>query len=224
MKYKTLVVAPHADDELLGCGGTLLRRVKEGSTVGWLLMTSMKVGGIWTAEQIEQREYEIRQVREGLGIKVENFFSLGFPSTQLDQIAFDEMVSRISIVFKSFEPEEILIPHGGDIHSDHRVVFNAVGACTKWFRYPSVKRILSYETLSETDCTLESNECFKPNFFIDISSYLEKKLELLSFYRSELGDFPFPRSETAIRALAQVRGAQSGFVAAEAYQLLRERS
>ena len=98
-----------------------------------------------------------------------------------------------------------------------------VGACSKWFRYPSVKRVLAYETLSETNFNLNPNATFNPNYFIDISEYLERKLEVLAIYRSELGVFPFPRSAEAIRALATYRGSSSGFVAAEAFQLLRER-
>lgn len=221
---KTLIVAPHPDDELLGCGGTLLRRGMEGGTVGWLLITGISENAGWTTSKVHERESEIQHVRESLSINAENFFPLEFPTTKLDQVSIGDLVGRISEVFKRFEPEEMFVPHAHDIHSDHRIVFDAVAACSKWFRYPSLKRILAYETLSETDCILDVEVAFKPNFFIDITTHLEKKIQLLSCYQSELGEFPFPRSETAVRSLAQVRGAQSGFLAAEAFQLLRERS
>lgn len=94
---------------------------------------------------------------------------------------------------------------------------------TKWFRYPSVKRILAYETLSETDFGLGTDLGFRPNIFINIENYLEDKLRAMDIYASELGRFPFPRSDEAIRALATLRGAASGFQAAEAFELLRER-
>ena len=110
------------------------------------------------------------------------------------------------------------------MHTDHRIVFDAVIACTKWFRYPSVKRVLAYETLSETDFSLNTNGRFYPNYFINISGYLEKKIELMSIYISEIAKFPFPRSYEAIRALATLRGAASGYIAAEAFQLLKERN
>ena len=116
-----------------------------------------------------------------------------------------------------------MIPHRGDVHTDHQVVFDAVGACCKWFRYPSVKRVLAYETLSETEFGLNPQAGFQPNMFVDISLFMERKLELLKIYQSELGEFPFPRSITAVRALAQYRGATSGFEGAEAFMLLRER-
>jgi LmbE family N-acetylglucosaminyl deacetylase len=86
-----------------------------------------------------------------------------------------------------------------------------------------VRRLLSYETLSETDFCLDTRSPFQPNCFVDITAYLERKLEIVAAYESEIGEFPFPRSIAALRALAAVRGAAAGFMAAEAFMLLRER-
>ena len=220
---KTLVVAPHPDDELLGCGGTLLRRIAEGGTVGWLLMTAITEEGGWSRERIEQRAREIEKVRKGLGIAAQHLYRLDFPTAQLDQQPMDKLVSRVSDVFNDFEPEEVLLPHPGDAHSDHRVTFEAASACTKWFRYPSVRRVLTYETLSETDAGPDPVRVFHPTVFVDISDYLERKIELMRVYESEMGEFPFPRSERALWALAEVCGARAGFDAAEEFMLLRER-
>jgi LmbE family N-acetylglucosaminyl deacetylase len=129
----------------------------------------------------------------------------------------------LSDAFQRFEPVEVLLPNRGDAHSDHRTVFDAAVACTKWFRYPTVRRVLAYETLSETDFGLSPGDAFQPNYFVDITTHLEAKLAALQLYESEMHEFPFPRSVAALRALAAIRGAASGFVAAEAFQLLRER-
>ena len=220
---KTLVVAPHPDDELLGCGGTLLRRVAEGGTIAWLLMTAITQEAGWTAEQIQQRAAEIDRVRKGLRIAPHHLYALGFPTAELDRIQMSVLVKRISQVFSDFKPDEVLLPYPGDVHSDHRVTFDAACACTKWFRYPSVKRVLCYETLSETDFILKPEGIFRPTSYVDIGPYMESKLALMRCYLSELGAHPFPRSETALRALAQLRGAQAGFEYAEAFLLLRER-
>jgi LmbE family N-acetylglucosaminyl deacetylase len=109
------------------------------------------------------------------------------------------------------------------VHTDHRAVFDAGAACAKWFRYNSIRRVFAYETLSETEFTLDAQPPFAPNFFVDITNFLERKLEIMAVYQSEMSEFPFPRSVEAIRALASLRGASSGFRAAEAFQLLRER-
>jgi LmbE family N-acetylglucosaminyl deacetylase len=220
---RTLIVAPHPDDELLGCGGTLLRRVSEGIKVAWLLMTAITKERGWSDQQIIQRTHEIQQVRQGLRIHPDYFYSLNFPAAELDQISMTKLVCEISNVFTEFEPTEVLLPHPGDVHSDHRVAFNAASACIKWFRYPSVKRAMTYETLSETEFGINPlDKLFAPNLFVDISDQLDNKLKLLSIYKSELGSHPFPRSIESVRSLALLRGSQMGTQAAEAFQILRQ--
>ena len=219
---KTLVVGPHADDELLGCGGTMLKRVAEGNTVGWVLMTSITEDKSWTKQQVLRREVEIASVCKGLGISTKDFFRLDFTPAELDQLTSSTLIDSLSKVFKSFQPEEVFLPHPGDIHSDHRITFEAASACTKWFRYPSVKRVLTYETLSETEFALDHFErAFRPNLFVDIADHLQQKMELLSIYQSEISQHPFPRSLASVRAQALLRGAQRGVQAAEAFHILR---
>ena len=218
----TIVIAPHPDDEVLGVGGVLLRRKAEGAKVAWLIVTAVSVQSGWSEEKVKQRADEIKRITELFGF--DEVFTLNFPTTQLDRVPMSDLVAGISEVFRSFKPEEVFVPHPSDVHTDHRVVFDAAASCTKWFRYPSVKRVLAYETLSETDSGLGTDQGFRPNVFVDIEPFLDNKLRAMDIYESELGVFPFPRSHEAIRALATLRGAASGFKAAEAFELLRERS
>ena len=218
---KTLVIAPHPDDEVLGVGGTLLRRKAEGAELAWLIVTSISTFNGWQQEEVEQRADEISRVSAIFGFA--HVFALNFPTTQLDRIPVGDLVGAISGVFNSFQPEEVFVPHPSDAHTDHRAVFEAATACTKWFRFPSVKRVLAYETLSETDFGLGTELGFRPNVFVDIAPYLEGKLKAMGIYSSEIAPFPFPRSSEALRALAKVHGAASGYHAAEAFQLLLER-
>ncbi len=216
-----LVVAPHPDDESLGCGGALLRHVAEGDKIHWLIITAIQTENGFKNEQVKYRESEIKLVAQQYGFS--SVHNLSFPTTKLDITPIGEIIDRISAVFKKNKPEVIYLPHPGDIHTDHKIVFDAVSSCTKWFRYKSIKRVLAYETLSETDYATDlQNYGFRANVFIDINNYLEKKLEIIKIYASELGKFPFPRSEEAIRALAALRGAASGCRAAEAFMLLKE--
>ena len=222
VKMRTLVVAPHPDDEVLGPGGTIFRRKAEGVEVAWLIVTDMSEELGWTPERVKQRENEIDQITKEFGFDA--VYRLGFPAAKLDQVGMSQLVSAISTVFNEFEPTEIFVPHPSDIHSDHRIVFDAVASCTKWFRNPTVRRVLAYETLSETDFSLGAERAFRPNVFVDISRYLDDKLRVLDIYSSEVEEFPFPRSHLALRALASLRGAAAGYLAAEAFELLRERS
>ena len=216
----SLVVAPHPDDEVLGVGGTLLRRKAEGAKLGWLIMTKISVEAGWSSEKVLKRQQEITQISELFGF--DSVFELGYTATQLDQIPMSELISAVTSVIKSFTPNEIFVPHSSDIHSDHRVTFEAVASSTKWFRSPSIKRVLAYETLSETDFGLGPNIGFQPNVYMNIEGHLEKKLRAMGIYSSEVEEFPFPRSNKAISALAILRGASSGFKEAEAFELLRE--
>ncbi len=218
---KTLVVAPHPDDETLGCGGTLLRRVSGGANVGWLIVTGIPEQSGWSVEQVRRRDGEIALVAAAVGFT--QVFNLRLPAAQLDRLPMSTLIEKISEVFTTFQPEEVFLPHRSDAHSDHRIVFDAAAACTKWFRYPSVRRVLAYETISETESGLDADCTFRPNVFVDIGEFLGRKLEIMAIYQSELGAFPFPRSVEAVRSLARLRGTASGFMAAEAFQLLRER-
>jgi LmbE family N-acetylglucosaminyl deacetylase len=218
---KTLVIAPHPDDEVLGVGGTLFRRREEGHSLGWLIVTSIDASDGWTEKQVAKRKQEVQKISELYSFT--EVFELGIPATQLDVVPMNELVREISAVFASFQPNEVFVPHWGDVHSDHQAVFKAVASSSKWFRNPSINRILAYETPSETDFGLNPNESFVPNIFIDISPYLEKKIDAMRIYESELGKHPFPRSKESIQALATIRGTTSGFHFAEAFQLLRER-
>jgi N-acetylglucosamine malate deacetylase 1 len=221
MGRSILVVAPHPDDETLGCGGALLRHGAEGDALHWVIVTGM-AGEAYSAARRERRAAEVRDVSRLYGFA--STAELGFPTAALESVPRVELVEKMSAAFKSARPDVVYLPHPGDVHSDHRVAFEAAVACTKWFREPAPRRVLVYETLSETDAALDATaQPFRPNVFIDITAQLEQKLGILQRYEGEVGEFPFPRSLEAVRSLARVRGAAAGCASAEAFQLVRER-
>jgi N-acetylglucosamine malate deacetylase 1 len=221
MKDRVLVVAPHPDDETLGCGGTLMRLQQQGAELAWLIVTGISEKSGWALERVQKRDAEIEQITKLMGFS--KVFNLRLPTARLDMLSMGDLIDQFSVVFKSFRPEQVFVPSRSDAHTNHRLVFDAAAACTKWFRNASVRRVLAYETVSETGYGLGAELGFQPNYFVDITDFLERKLEIMTVYESEMSGFPFPRSLEAVRALATVRGAASGFVAAEAFQLLRER-
>jgi len=220
MKNKVIVVAVHPDDETLGCGGTILRHIKEGDEVYWLTITAIteKVG--YAKEVVEKRNQELEEVAEAYGFT--KAIHLDFATTKLDEYTKTELISSISKVLRDVKPNIIYLQHRGDAHSDHCDVFDAVYSCTKSFRYPFLKEVYAMETLSETEfaAPLVMN-AFIPNNFVDISDYMERKLEIMALYKSELGEHPFPRSVRNIKALGTLRGAQAGVDSAEAFMCLK---
>jgi LmbE family N-acetylglucosaminyl deacetylase len=218
---KVLVVAPHPDDEVLGVGGTILNYKSKGASVAWLIATDLQEDHGWSKHEISERRAEINKVSKFFDF--DEVYKLGFPTTRLDTVPLGDIVKKISEVVISFRPDEIFVPHLGDVHSDHKVINSAVLSCTKWFRYPFIKRVLAYETISETEFGLDNCHSFVPNVFVDISEFLDLKVKAMEIYSSEISSFPFPRSRISIEALARYRGSSSGFSAAEAFLLLRER-
>ncbi len=216
-----LVIAPHPDDETLGVGGTILRHKDQNDRVAWLIVTAMHEKQGFQHSQIAKRNEEIKLVNKAY--QFDELFQLNIPTTQLDAIPMGDIVSAISTVFDKFRPTIIYIPYHGDVHSDHKIVYQASISCSKWFRHPCLKKILCYEVLSETECNLNcSNQGFIPNTFVDISGFIEKKIQIMNTYSSEIFDFPFPRSNDSIKALAAVRGLNCGADAAEGFILLKE--
>ncbi len=219
---RTMVVAPHPDDEALGCGGLLLRRKSEGSKLAWVIATQMSNNSSSHQSEFEIRSFEIEEVAKKFGF--EEIFQLEFETTKLDTVPIGVLVKKIASLIEIFQPTEILIPHPGDVHSDHRIVSEAAMSSIKWFRSPSISRVLAYETLSETNFNLVRDSQFLPNFYVNISEFINEKIQILNLYKSEIGVHPFPRSTTAVESLAKLRGSASGFQAAEAFELFLQRN
>ena len=151
-------------------------------------------------------------------------FNLGFPTQLLDEINLRDIIIKIDKVILDIQPKIIYLINRSDVHSDHRVAFQAIYSCTKNFRKPFIERILMYETLSETEFTPALAEnVFIPNVFVDISDHMKKKMEIMSVYESEVMHDNLPRSYSAINALAAYRGSRIGVEYAEAFMLLFEK-
>ena len=217
---KILVIAPHPDDETLGCGGTLLRHISEGDEVYWLICTTISESQGFTKERIEERKKEIELVSNMFGFA--GYRQLNFKTTELDQVPRNQLIGGIAGYINEVQPLTLYLPYRNDAHSDHSYVFDSSVACTKSFRYPFVKKVCVYETLSETEFGLRTDDGgFKPNMWVDISSCLDRKIDIMKIYESEIGDHPFPRSFNNIRALANFRGANSMNIAAEAFMMIK---
>lgn len=217
---KILVLSPHQDDETLGCCGTLLKHQSLKEKIFCMNFTEMKANTNYTSAQIKTRRKEIEKIKKLY--KFDQYINLGYPTRYLDSIPFNEILERTVKEVNKIKPSVIYIPHSGDIHTDHKIV-NRIGSnFTKSFRFKYVKKILAYETISETNFNFSRNKIFNPNIFINISKFINKKITILKNYKSEINRHPHPRSEQAIKSLAILRGSQSGYEFAEAFELIKE--
>lgn len=220
-RRSALVIAPHPDDETLGCGGTILKLKAMGVSVHWLIVTTIDGVAGFPQDKVQIREREIESVKNAYGFDGIHHCSL--PAARLDALGKGELIGAIGKVVQNLEPDSIYVPYRNDVHSDHAAVFDAAVSAAKTFRAPFVKAIYAYETLSETDFGLRPDDPgFRPNLYEDISEHLENKISIMSMFDGEMGEFPFPRSAECLRALATLRGAQANCKAAEAFMVLKE--
>lgn len=217
---RILVIAPHPDDEVLGCGGTIVRHVL-GEDEVYLCIVTKAYPPEWSEQEVEERKKEVFQAAETLGIKQVYFLDL--PTVKLDTIPQKELNELLTQVIDKVKPQILYIPHKGDVNKDHQIVFDAGMVVIRPKPNSTLEKVLSYETLSETEWAAPCVEsAFIPNIYVDISETLETKLKAMQEYRQELKQFPHPRSLEAVSALARWRGSTIGVKAAEAFMLVRE--
>jgi LmbE family N-acetylglucosaminyl deacetylase len=219
---RILAVSAHPDDETLGCGGTLLSHLQAGDELHWVVITK-GTPDLWSEEVLAKGEQQVDNV--AAAYKMRSYVRVGLPATKLDTIGTNEIIRPIREAIQTIRPEIVYTVHGGDINTDHFMTFQAVTIVLKPFhmRDLGVRRLLSFECLSSTDAAPSlPGRVFCPNVFCDISDHVERKIEIMNLYRTEMQSETKPRSDSAIRALARFRGATISVPYAEAFMLIRE--
>ena len=219
--YKNiLVIAPHPDDEVLGCGATMKKLANEGRHV-FVLIMSRGTPKHYTDERIENVRQEAREAHNLLGVKETLFFDYHAP--ELDTVPLAELSRSIAQVIQEKKIYTLFLPHRGDIHNDHSLVFKAGMVAARPVGSFTVKDVYCYETLSETEWAAPfGDDTFIPSLFVNITSSFDQKLRAMECYKSQLRAFPNPRSLENMEALAKFRGATIGFERAEAFIVIRQ--
>lgn len=217
---RALVIAPHPDDEVLGCGGTIARLADAGAAVHVAIVTRGRTPP-FEAALVARVRAEAREAHALLGVAKTHFLDL--PAAELDTVPHAELNHAIARLVAEVAPDTLLIPFNGDIHLDHQRVFDSCLVAARPHQAVYPLRLWAYETLSETNWYAPYvTPSFVPNLFIDIAATLERKLEAMRAYGSQLKPFPHERSLEALEALARLRGATMHHPAAEAFVMLRE--
>ena len=221
---KTLIISPHPDDEILGCGATIAKYVNNKDEVYIAIMTNAHVGApeLYSEKNVEDIRNEARKSHKFLGVKKSFFFE--FPAPNLDIFPVSKIARELNKLYNKTQPNILYIPHRGDIHNDHKVIFDSALVAARPTNNYLVKRILAYETLSETEWAAPSiNDVFIPNYFERISELeIGKKIEAMSFYKSQLKEYPNSRSIEGIKSLAINRGVTINHKYAESFMLIRD--
>lgn len=221
-----LVIAAHPDDEVLGCGATIARLVREG----WAVHVFIAAEGA-TSRSDKRNPVEHEAALSDLAKCAETANNIlgttsvklcALPDNRLDGVELLDVVKLIEAEIAQYRPSLVLTHHSGDVNVDHRVLHDAVIAACRPQPNHSVKNLLFFEVPSSTEWRpAASGMYFAPNYFFDVTDFLPQKLEALRAYGSEMRSFPHPRSIDAVEHLARWRGAAIGCAAAEAFMLGR---
>ena len=218
-KSNILVLAPHPDDEVLGCGGIIKRYSEEGQNV-YVLILTRGTPKMYSDDRIARGRTQALQAHAIMGVKETFFFD--YPAPELDMVSVAAISDSISGLISKLSVDVLFIPYRGDIHIDHTVVFNAALVAARPVGVYTVKKIYAYETLSETEWAAPfRSDIFIPDHFVDIEQYFQAKLDAMSCYTGQVRTFPNPRSLELIEALAKFRGSTVGYSRAEAFMTIR---
>ncbi|MEQ9716419.1 MAG: PIG-L deacetylase family protein [Candidatus Asgardarchaeum sp.] len=220
---KVLTVIAHPDDEVLGCGGTVTRLSKEGHAIYILILGE----GVTSRDNIrnrKKRENEIIDLKNYaekanaiLGVK-EVFFR-DFPDNRFDTVPLLDIVKVIEKIKNNIKPEIIFTHYEKDLNIDHQITYKAVITATRPIKGETVKEIYSFELPSSTEWNYPLS--FSPNVFYDISETINVKLRALKEYKTELREYPHPRSLEGVKLNAKYWGMKVGLKHAEAYKVVR---
>ncbi len=225
-----LIFAAHPDDEILGCGGLISELASRGERIKCVFLsdgeTSRKISN---SSNIDTKFTERIKLRQESAIKVSKYFSIDSPKffqfmdNNMDNYPLLEIIKVIEQEIIEFDPYRVITHFPGDLNIDHKLVSKATITASRPLPGSSIKELLFFETLSSTEFNYDlSDYFFRPNLFIDISSHIERKIEALQFYNSEIRDFPHPRSLDGVKSLSKYRGMCAGFDLAEAFILARK--
>lgn len=218
-----LVVAPHADDEVLGCGGTIAKHVRSNDRVYIAIMTNAAIGApeLFDVETLESVRAEALESHKTLG--VEKTFFYDFPAPQLEQYPQYKIAATLNTLIKDKQIDVMYIPHKGDLHLDHGVIYNASLVAARPLPGQTVRHIYAYETLSETEWGHPTVDAvFIPRHFNVLSNDdIASKIKAMKCFTSQLKVFPNTRSIRAIEHLSALRGAYVGATNAESFDIIR---
>ena len=218
-KNKILIVAAHPDDEILGCGGTIAKLKSENEIYVIFMTNGVSARGKNKNKEIKQRKNACLKLFNFLSIPKPIFFN--FPDNQMDKVPLLKIIKKLENMIKIMKPDTIFTHYSHCLNIDHKRTFDAVITACRPISGLSVKRILSFEIPSSTEWALYKNKQFEPNYFIDISKYINEKINLIKFYKKELRNYPHSRSIVGIKSLASVRGVSCGVKFAESFYLNR---
>jgi len=220
-----LVICSHGDDAVLGMGGTIHKFAeKDYNKIYVLILSELGYGSrrkrtVALSAQNGEWEKEVEKAHQILGVK-DTFFWGGFPDNEFDKVSLLSIVKIIEKVKNNIKPEIVFTHKANCLNIDHKMSYEATIVATRPIPNECVKAVYTYEVLSSSEWNFGADDI--PNTYQELSEEnLDKKIEAMKIFESELREFPHPRSLSGIQLLAHKRGMESGIYYAEAFKLIR---
>ncbi|PRX28363.1 N-acetylglucosaminyl deacetylase, LmbE family [Meinhardsimonia xiamenensis] len=213
-KRNVLVIAAHPDDELLGAGGTIALHTETGDRVTCVVAAA----GALKHDSDGRKGVHDQARRAATVLGVEELMLLDFPDQGLDRFSLVEIITPLEEIVGRVRPEVVYLQYGYDINRDHQLLFQAALVATRPLE-KFIQAILAFDTVSSTEWAYPRS--FVPDTWVDISATLEKKIEAMACYETELRDWPHPRSLHSLRVKAESAGSQVLAEAAECFMTIR---
>ncbi|WP_256759900.1 PIG-L deacetylase family protein [Cohnella sp. WQ 127256] len=218
-KERVLVFVPHADDEVLGCGGLIEKACRFNNTVK-VVLASVGNSFFWHREQpvtANSRKQEFFDALSYLGCTDQEIM-YDDKENMLDTIPRKDIVTKIDIILEAFKPTMVFIPYPSFNH-DHQTLFEA---CIAGLR-PVPNRYYSLIAMYEYPLIVWQYPSMKDvgEMYLDISETIDKKIEALRLHTSQLREAQHLISPESVRKWAEKRGMEVGLEYAEKYHLLR---
>lgn len=208
------------DDEVLGCGGAIAKHVDAGDDVAVCIVCHRVYDRQYDAAANEAERASTLKAQQILGYRTLEFLDL--PDERL-HLHFQELLDGLERAVARFRPDIAYVPHGGDLHQDHRTVAHGSNIALRGLSAHAPRRVLSYEIPSSTEQVWpNTGPAFVPNVFIEIEAQFDRKLAAMGAYDRESRIAPHPRSPEMLTARARQHGIQCRRLLGEAFMLMRE--
>ena len=224
-KQRILIVAAHPDDESFGCGGIILKSKDLGSKI-YVLTLGEGVSSRFDVSDIDKNQFKkATKKRQEEAYKCLKFLKIDYYKfenrlcTRFDELPILNIVKSIESIIDDFKPSLIFTHNPSEVNLDHRITYQATEIATRPYNKSFIEQIYSYEIPCSGNWVF--NKSFNPNTYVEISKYIQKKIQACKIYKNEMRKYPHPRSLEGIKTIAKFRGLQSGLKLAESFKLER---
>lgn len=215
------VIAAHADDEVLGCGGAIAKFIKAGCQVHVLLLAD----GETSRSNLDPKDYDkAKKARNKAAMCANEILGttsltmLNFPDNRMDGAELLDVVIAVETFIAEHRPNVVITHFSNDVNIDHQITNQAVVVACRPQPNHCVEELLFMEIASSTEwIPVTGQVMFSPNYWVDITEFIDTKMAALNAYKDELREFPHPRSLEGVKALSIWRGCTVGVASAESF-------